>query len=109
MYVFHDLGTGFADDVNESHVVVGTTGGQAFRTTPSGLQKLGTLGGLQSRAASINNYGIIVGQAEASGSTNDHPFIYDATGMHDLGSFGGTVGEAHAINDSGQVVGVSRP
>lgn len=73
------------------------------------IRDLGTLGGNESWAYSINENGQITGKAElANGET--HAFIYDIehSQMSDLG--GGPYGNrscGYGINDSGQVVGIS--
>ncbi|HEX5242204.1 MAG TPA: SdrD B-like domain-containing protein [Tepidisphaeraceae bacterium] len=67
---------------------------------------LGTLGGSSSMATSINNAGLIVGQADTSSGAS-HPFLYNPStaSMQDLGTFGGATGSATGINSAGQVVG----
>ncbi len=76
--------------------------------TPSqGLIDLGSLGGGNASAASINNHDQIVGSSRnASGAS--HAYLWDGThGMQDLGIMQeGSSGGAYAINDAGQVVGV---
>lgn len=66
---------------------------------------LGTLGGPQSFARSVNSLGDVVGSADtASGDT--HAFIYKNGVMTDLlGSKGGSQSGAQSINDAGQVAG----
>jgi probable HAF family extracellular repeat protein len=60
---------------------------------------LGTLGGLKSTAAAINNNGQIVGSAETSTGATDG-FLYSNGTMTDLGSF-----TPAAINNNGVMVG----
>ena len=68
------------------------------------IMDLGTLGGSESRASEINEYGQIVGGAKTSfGET--HAFIYEGGVMSDLGTLGGNTSEACSLNDNGQIVG----
>ena len=102
---------GFASYVNDT--VVGPV--HAFRTAPNrsinpATDDLGTLGGTQSAAYGINDWGQVVGAADISGDIIRHAFrtapnrsINPAT--DDLGTLGGTQSEADGINDWGQVVG----
>jgi len=69
------------------------------------IRDLGTLGGQNSTAFSLNNRGQVIGLADdATGNTR--PFIWDAsTGMSDLGLPGSGLAYVYGINDSGVVVG----
>ncbi|MGE5607813.1 MAG: DUF3466 family protein [Bacillota bacterium] len=68
---------------------------------------LGTLGGPESSASSINNKGQIVGSAQtADGQT--HAFLYSDKAMIDLGTLGGSYSSASGINDAGLIVGTSK-
>jgi probable HAF family extracellular repeat protein len=81
----------------------------------SGVASLGSLGGTQGAALSINTAGTIVGwSAVASGQS--HGFLYSGGVLTDLNSFplhsasgqtvtGWTITEADGINDLGQIVG----
>ena len=71
------------------------------------ITELGTLGGAQSFARSINNLGQITGNASiASGQL--HAFFWDAGVMTDLGILpGGNFSRGFGINDLGQVTGES--
>jgi probable HAF family extracellular repeat protein len=74
---------------------------------------LGTLGGINSYCASINDSNLVVGHSlTADGS--DHAFLWMAGGnkgpvgnpqMMDLGTLGGSASEAYAINRIGQITG----
>jgi len=64
--------------------------------------ELGSLGGKESRAHSINNKSQIVGSAQTN-SGNVHTCLFDPAGENiDLGE-----GSAICINDNGEIVGVS--
>lgn len=69
------------------------------------FSNLGTFGGTQSFARSINNAGDIVGQIETG--TDSNPYLYQNGVKIDLGSLGGTRGDALEINSKGQIVGTS--
>lgn len=69
------------------------------------IKDLGTLGGLNSDAMSLNENGQIVGLSQINASNSYHGFVADGAGMHDLGTFGGAQSEARAINRNGDVVG----
>ena len=64
---------------------------------------MGTLGGNYSTASSINNAGVIVGQATTQ-TGQYHAFLYKNGAMSDIGTLG-TSSYAYAINDAGQIVG----
>ncbi len=77
---------------------------------------LGTLGGLRSRAADINNHNQVVGWSETAETfvlcqavlPVSHGFMWHDGELVVLGSLGGSVSSASAINDNGQIVGRSR-
>jgi probable HAF family extracellular repeat protein len=69
-------------------------------------QALGTLGGLDSEALGVNNFGQVVGDATLPDGT-DHAFFFDGTTMNDLGTLGGSYSVGYDINDMGQVVGAA--
>jgi probable HAF family extracellular repeat protein len=109
-------------DINENGQVVGANYIRFYNAflwlpspaygLPSGMNNLGTLGGFQSFAFSINDKGQIVGHSNIA-SGDSHAFLWLPSpayglpkGMNDLGKLpGGTGSEAWGINDKGQIVG----
>jgi probable HAF family extracellular repeat protein len=98
---------GVATGINDSGQIVGSAPNQqgathAFLYTRGvGLMDLGTLNGITSTAAAINNKGQVVG-------TSGHAFVYTpGLGMVDLGTLGGDFSYAYAINNAGEIVGES--
>jgi len=109
---------GMARSINDSGAVVGETGsyaainnftqtnGVAFMYTGGVYTSLGTLGGNNSGAFSINNDGTIVGWSYTSGNpafpTYAQAFKYEGGTMTNMGA-NATDGysRAHSINDSG--------
>ena len=76
---------------------------------------IGTLGGLNSHAAAVNNSGLVVGNSDTASGAN-HAFLFTPTNisqpgigkMIDLGVLPGmTASAALGVNDQGQVVGWS--
>lgn len=68
---------------------------------------LGSLGGSDSSALSVNDFGTVVGWSTTAGGQR-HAFLYNNGTMTDIGTLiGGTASEAHAISDQGVVVGMS--
>src|SRR6266478_4652234 len=80
---------------------------------------LGTFGGSESYAWSVNDLGQVVGFASntvpdqsagnvfAWGATQTHAFLWQNGRMQDLGTLGGTFGYPNMINGRGQIAGFS--
>src|SRR5262249_34143772 len=68
------------------------------------IMDLGTLGGNDSDAHGINDYGQVVGWSDVSAGVT-HGFIWSEGQMTDVGTLGGVNSLAFSINDRGQVVG----
>ncbi len=68
------------------------------------LQVMPGLGGAESLALGLNDFGDVVGRAELANG-NLHAVIWSGAQIQDLGTFGGTESIAYDINNSGRVVG----
>ncbi|MCF6323495.1 MAG: hypothetical protein L3J89_04080 [Gammaproteobacteria bacterium] len=101
-------------DINDSGLVVGHMGWtraiRAFKwASPSGgLEDLGTLGGSQSVARSVNNAGTIIGWASTLSGAK-HAFVYEDGIMYDLNEYaigapGFVIVDAYSINEMGQIL-----
>lgn len=106
----------FARDVNDEGVIVGDMAGGrahpfiAFRWTPTrGLQRLGTLGGFNSRAWAVNNAGVIVGESDTRAGQRHAFFWTSSGGMKDLGALPPNANSSVAfdINRRNEIAGYS--
>jgi probable HAF family extracellular repeat protein len=84
------------------------------------MQDIGTLGGPDTFALTINDQGQITGQSYINSTPNadnspscppgvpaQDPFLWDKGRMIDIGSLGGTCSLPNRLNNRGQVVGIS--
>ncbi len=103
-----------AVDVNSQGDTVGFTSSSSLHIVAvlwpheGGVVELGTLGGYDSGATSINDSGEIAGWGgyDPNGSLLDRrPFLWQNGNIMDLGTLGGDTGYAYALNNNGQVVG----
>lgn len=71
------------------------------------IYNLGTLGGPNSYASTLNDAGQVAGWSDILHGLKPHAFIWlnNGTAMKDLGTFGGTASKSNEINASGQVTG----
>ena len=69
------------------------------------LVDLGTLGGFESQATSLNDSDQVVGWSLDSANTYRHAFLWKDGVMSDVGTLGGCCSRADAINNVGQVAG----
>lgn len=110
-YTLTDLGTlsggnsAKVSDINKSGQIVGTSANHAFLWSNGVMRDLGALGGSVSMAYSINDSGVVVGQASTAGGEM-HAFVWQNGVMKDLGVAGET-SAARGINSRGDIVGVA--
>ena len=86
-------------------LINGTPYDHAFLYDGTTMNDIGTLGGNDSVARSINDSGQIVGYSRTAEDTI-HAFLYDDGVMTDIGVLEGTYSSALSINDAGQIVGI---
>jgi len=68
---------------------------------------LGTLGGTNGCASSLNNRGQVVGYSFLAGNSIFHAFLWDQGVLKDLGTLGGNSSFPEWINDEGEIVGAA--
>ena len=102
--------------INDSGVVVGHSGPDSDTNVTrafiwdaaNGMRDIGTLGGPYAKAFSINDSGLVTGEARTGTGGDTHAFIWSATtGMQDLGTIAGNFSSGSFINANGHVVGWS--
>lgn len=72
------------------------------------ITDLGTLGGTNSYAVAINDFGLVVGTSDILNNVTTHATLWDGSVIKDLGKLAGArSSQANGINNLGQVVGES--
>ncbi len=79
---------------------------QAARYHSAKLKALGTLGGVDSTAAGVDNAGQVVGSSRDTTQLG-RAFEYSGTAMTQLPDLGGDMSAAEALNDHGLIVGTA--
>lgn len=93
--------TSYIDTDNNTYIV------HAVRVTSSGVEDLGTLGGVYSFATGVSDDGTAVsGNSYVTGNTGMHAFYWSTSthGLEDIGTFGGNNSQAMAISGDGTTV-----
>ena len=95
--------------VGAMSLAVGNQVQHAFRSTGSGFEDLGTLGGIASAAVDINSDDQVVGTASLAAGQS-HAFVWQGGVMTDLNTLlppggGWVLTRANAINDRGEIAG----
>src|SRR4051812_43583028 len=68
---------------------------------------LGSFAGTSVSVSGLSANGIVIGTAQAIGSTDSRAFESSNHGLLDLGTLGGNQSQANGVNSNGQVVGWS--
>lgn len=112
-------GLSIASDINNSGKIVGNyfVGNSYERGNPirhatmwyeNSITDLGTLGGTNSYAVAINDFGLIVGTSDTNNDTTAHATLWNGSTIKDLGKLTGSKSSnANGINNVGQIVGES--
>lgn len=111
------LGNAKVNAINNNDVVVGDAGmdldnwsnppaRHAFIYQNGLSTDIGTLGGKDSYANSINDAGVVVGGSHNAAGVM-RAFTYDSGGMQEIGTLGGAYSMAYDINTRGDIVGLS--
>ena len=99
--------------INNSGQITGysstlTNTGAAFLTVGGVMTELGSLGGVFSIGADVNEAGVVAGLSTLPNSSYYHATRFTGGNALDLGTLGGTISVASSINGGGQIIGRSR-